>query len=349
MKYKNTEKFKAALSRAAAFAVAMSAFAGSALGQATEVQLELERSTNLVDWESVILTGDEVSASGKILLPYVGDTGFFRLKIEISEPPPPPPPPDADGYVLIPGGTMVMNSEPTTVETFKINQFEVTWGEWLEVRNRLGDFGYWDLDEIGAGCTENHPVRNVSWYDVVKWCNLKSEVEGLQPVYTVDGAVYRTGEYGATGSSVIGWDTSANGYRLPSAVEWEFAGRGGNSSQDYAYAGSQDLDAVGWWTQNSAGAACPLLTGDKGIWPVGQKLPNEMGLYDMSGNMMEWSWDLTVTGVAGNNDTDRRVHGGMWRSSGAFYCEVARVQFYEPTLRFNGYGFRLALNPPPAE
>jgi sulfatase modifying factor 1 len=122
-------------------------------------------------------------------------------------------------------------------------------------------------DDGGRG-RGNLPVINVTWYDVVEYCNWVSEKEGLTPCYSGKGKLTQC-------------DFSADGYRLPTEAEWEYAARGGQKSQGYIYAGSDNPDDVAWYVGNSGGQ----------IHPVGQKQPNELGLYDMSGNLFEWCWD----------------------------------------------------------
>ena len=120
-------------------------------------------------------------------------------------------------------------------------------------------------DKWGRG---NRPVMSVTWYDAVAYCNWLSEKEGLSPCYS--------------GKGKLTWcDFSADGYRLPTEAEWEYAARGGQKSQGYTYAGSDNPDDVAWYRSNSGGQT----------HPVGQKQPNELGLYDMSGNLWEWCWD----------------------------------------------------------
>jgi formylglycine-generating enzyme required for sulfatase activity len=206
--------------------------------------------------------------------------------------------------IVVQGGTMPPASALAgqTVAAFAVGEHEVTWGEWKSVRSWAVTNGY-DLGGIGAGSADDHPVRNVNWYDVVKWCNAKSEMERLSPAYHVDGATYRSGEFAPT---VL---AASIGYRLPTDLEWEWAARGGANTQNFAYSGSDDLGAVAWFYDNSGGALVDQWTG-RGTWPVGQKQANELGLYDMSGNVFEWCFD-----AFGANH--RKACGGHWLGSAA--------------------------------
>ena len=281
--------------------------------------------------------------------------------------------------VYVDGGTLPQSSQLSgqEVQAFQIGRTEVTWGEWKAVRDWALANGYDDL-WIGDGSADNHPVRNVSWYDVVKWCNAKSEMEGLIPVYRVDGDIYRTGftgssdggfagsgdESGFTGSSDNGFNGSgddsgftgssdscftgsaddsdedfvfdgADGYRLPTEIEWEWAARGGIFSSNYTYSGSDDLDEVAWHIGNSQGAVVDLVGNNTtlGTWPAALKLPNELGLFDMSGNVMEWCLDSY-------DSTHKRVRGGGFWVNG--YHGV-KDRYYDGTDDRNVViGFRLA-------
>ena len=241
--------------------------------------------------------------------------------------------------IAVKGGTLPQGSELAgqKVEDFRIGKYEVTWGEWKAVRDWAVTNGYTDLANVGAGSGDEYPVRNVYWYDAVKWCNAKSQMERLVPVYKLNGGVYKTGQ------SIPAIDPSADGYRLPVEKEWEWAARGGVLSKGYKYSGSNDLNAVAWYKDNSLGAPAAFYDG-RGTYPVGLKQPNELGVYDMAGNAMEWCWDYSATDVA-----DYRIVRG-----GAFHypehlCAV-EMRFNEPAgTESDTYlrgGFRVARNAP---
>ena len=233
----------------------------------------------------------------------------------------------AANMVTVQGGTLPASSGlgNQTVATFRIGKYEVTWGEWKTVRDWALTNGYSDLAGVGgtypSGSGDNFPVCYVSWYDVVKWSNARSEKEGVTPVYQVSGgATYKTGQ------SVPTVNSTANGYRLPSEKEWEWAARGGVSSKGYTYSGSNALSEVAWTSANSSG----------GTKAVGTKATNELGIYDMSGNVEEWCEDLEYT-------SNPRLRGGNWYYEVDLAAVASRHSSWSDD-RNTGIGFRLARN-----
>ena len=229
-----------------------------------------------------------------------------------------------ENFILVGGGTLPSSSPlgAVAVQTFYIGKYEVQWGEFQTVRTWAAANGY-DIGGAGTANGSNYPVTDVTWYQALKWCNARSEKEGRTPVYRVSGAVYRTGD------AVPDVDAAANGYRLPSEKEWEWAARGGVNSQGYTYSGSNDVTAVAWFNSNSGG--------DSHI--VGTKAPNEIGTFDMSGNVGEWCFDDDGSGL-------RRARGGSWLNDAAFGAVAFRNRSH-PSDRFSDLGFRIALNAAP--
>ncbi len=159
-----------------------------------------------------------------------------------------------------------------------------------------------------------NPVENVSWYEAVKFCNLLSASSGLEECYTISG-------YDVT------CDFDKNGYRLPTETEWEYAAKGGDKSKGFKYSGSDDIGEVAWYWDNF----------DKQTHPVKSKKPNELGLYDMSGNVCEWCWDLYSASGS------YRVERGGGLNSGADDCSVSYRGYYgAPSVTGGNLGFRLA-------
>ena len=174
---------------------------------------------------------------------------------------------------------------------------------------------------------KNLPVEQVSWYDAVVFCNKLSAKCGLTPVYAVAGEtdVEKWGYDPYKGNKITGTvsqNENANGYRLPTMEEWQYAANGG---QNYNYSGSGNLDEVGWYGGNS---------GSK-THPVAQKAHNGYGLYDMSGNVLEWCWDSDSPG-----SSRRYSCGGGWDYS-AYHCEVGIKLWSLANSTYDNLGFRI--------
>ena len=246
------------------------------------------------------------------------------------------------GMALIPAGPFQMGEggpgHTVTVSAFAMDKWEVSIELWESVRAWGNAHGY-DL-VAGGSYGAKHPVHAVNWYNVVKWCNARSEKEGKVPAYYVDAAmtqVYRSEDKVPAG---VKWDT---GYRLPTEAEWEKAARGGVAGKLYPW-GTDEI---------SADLANYNASNKSGTTPVGSYGANGYGLYDMAGNVCEWTWDL-YGGYAQTAQTDPRgpssgfyrvIRGGGW-SGNVEGCRLAADGGLDPDVRWSsGFGFRSVLPP----
>ena len=274
------------------------------------------------------------------------------------------------GFSLIPAGSFTMgdaldgggDAHTVTVSAFYMAQNLVTKAEWDAVRTWGLANGYSDL-VAGSGKASNHPVQTVSWYQMVKWCNARSQQAGFVPMYYTDDAqstVYKTGDVNVTNAQVK-W--SANGYRLPTEAEWEKAARGGLSSKRFPWGDTishsqANYQAYSYYSYDLSGAVNnfhPSYTagGYPYTSPVGSFAANGYGLYDMAGNVWQqcwdWDWDYDPAvltdprGPAVSGSSLFRVgRGGSWDQR-AIYSRVAFRIGSGPSGSGNySIGFRVA-------
>ena len=205
-----------------------------------------------------------------------------------------------------------------TLSSFYIGQYELTQGEYEAVMGSNPAHNY--------GVGDNYPIYYVTWYNAVEYCNALSEQEGLTPCYNL---------------SDWSCDFGADGYRLPTEAEWEYAARGGvNWTDNYRYSGTTyNLEDYAVYDNYPEGTA-----------EVGSKFPSQLDIYDMSGNVWEWCNDWYSSSYYGSSPEDnpvglgsgsyRELRGGVWYFN-AYSCRVAYRNFNYPGNSFFGMGFRI--------
>lgn len=213
--------------------------------------------------------------------------------------------------IAVPAGVVTLSDRRTQrtwsveVAPFLLAATPITQGRYAEVTGLRPSAA--DGDQL--------PVEGVAWWDAVRFCNALSRREGLMPAYRLHGD-----------DEAVEWDTSADGYRLPTEAEWEHACRAGTTEARYG-----PLDEIAWHRGNS----------DERIHDVGGKQPNRWGLYDMLGNVWEWCWDVYDAEVYG---TYRVLRGGGWFDE-RWSCRASVRRRSHPTYQIDDVGFRIARSP----
>jgi formylglycine-generating enzyme required for sulfatase activity len=249
------------------------------------------------------------------------------------------------GMALIPAGPFQMGDErvsgygsvhTVTVSAFAMDKWEVSIELWESVRAWGNAHGY-DL-VAGGSFGAKHPVHFVNWFNIVKWCNARSEKEGKVPAYYVDAAmiqVYRSGEKEPAG---VKWDA---GYRLPTEAEWEKAARGGVAGKLYPWGTDEISPKLANYGESNKGKTMP----------IGSYGANGYELYDMAGNLYEWTWDwfeklaqtAQIDPQGPSSGPYRVIRGGSWYDAG---CSAAYRNYgLDPGETRNYLGFRSVLPP----
>lgn len=237
-------------------------------------------------------------------------------------------------------------------EPFHMDLTEVTWKQWNEIREWAlkrpdvgGDersFFVYEFDGPGAGKADDHPVVSVTWFDCLRWCNARSEKEGLTPCYTVGGEILRRKV-----DSAPDCNPAASGYRLPTVQEWTYAARGGlvgkrfpwgdtishDNANYYSAVGMRDAEGHLYDVSKTRGCH-PKYAAEPFPYtsPVKSFAPNAYGLYDMVGNVAEWAW--------ASKGSSRVTCGGSWDADARGLRNASTAVHNGPGERDDTIGFR---------
>ncbi len=260
----------------------------------------------------------------------------------------------------VPQGTFqrdLTTSSQSSVSAFRISRHEITRAQWKAVT------GWPDPSDTLYSGGEDDPVQKVSWYDAIAFCNKLSLREGLSPVYYVSGVDFTTLSYNQIPVfEDADWNAatanhSANGYRLPTEMEWMWAAMGADRDKPgivnttgwaKPFAGSDWTNMIGDYAVFGFASTETGRTLDERTTPVGSKMSNELGIRDLSGNVSEWVWDWhgeypdgTLSDARGPmTGTLRVLRGGNWHDD-SHSCSVSARGYAPPHDRKFNVGFRV--------
>ncbi len=253
-----------------------------------------------------------------------------------------------DSMILVEGGTFNIGKSEVTLSSFYLDKYELTQYKYYMVMQKNPS------TYLNRHLADNHPVENVTWFDAIEFCNRLSIAEGLSPCYSLpdfgkDPNTWPKGWSKKTNKgALVTCDWTANGYRLPTEAEWEYAARGGKASQGYKFSGSNTISEIGYFDPSGNSP----MGASSGPINIATKKPNELGFYDMSGNVTEWCWDFygSLPSTAQQDPhgkekgSNKVVRGGGWPSPFKYFKNDCRAM-YPPDNSSGGVnGFRIARN-----